>query len=349
MSEQPTVHYTRTHDGKNIAYTVTGAGFPFLKMPSLMSGIIAREHTVLSGWTSACDERFRLIEYDGRGQRFSTCGITSFTMADVLADLEAVVRAARVGQFVMWATALYWPSALRYAAEHPERVAALALFNPAPPHSARAERDLKFASEFYDEFARSVAFSKLGAAANDEENRFGNSVSREDYLVMHRGYQDHDPAPWLAAVRAPVLLLETRSIYTDVQEQNRVAASLPVTRRVILPGKNLSPIGDNLEPAFAALDAFLAEFAPEVTAGAVAPAADRRLLANLTSRQREVLALVAAGHSNAEIAAELVLTPGTVARHVADIYEKLGIHNRAQAAAIYLAGLTEGPWRPGSA
>jgi DNA-binding CsgD family transcriptional regulator len=326
----------------DIAYTVTGAGFPFLKMPSALSGIISREHTVLRGWTWACDDRFLLVEYDGRGQNHSTCGIQSFTMDDALADLEAVVQATRVRSFVMWATALCWPSALRYAAEHPEQVAALALFDPEPSRPENADKTDQLVSEHFDQFARLVALAKLGAAANDEENRTGLSVNRDDYLVMHRGYRMHDPDRWLPGVRAPVLLLETRSVFTDVDEKNRIAASLPVTRHMVLPGKNLSPIGDNLGPAFAALDAFLADFAPQALNGGAAATADRGLVATLTPREREVLALVAAGHRNAEIAESLVLSPGTVARHVANIYEKLGVHNRAQATAYQLAGLTEG-------
>ncbi len=42
---------------------------------------------------------------------------------------------------------------------------------------------------------------------------------------------------------------------------------------------------------------------------------------------------VAAGRSNDEIARDLVLSGRTVARHVANIYGKIGVHNRAQATA----------------
>jgi DNA-binding NarL/FixJ family response regulator len=46
-----------------------------------------------------------------------------------------------------------------------------------------------------------------------------------------------------------------------------------------------------------------------------------------------VLALIAAGQSNAEIAEQLVLSVHTIERHVANIFAKLGAHNRAEAAA----------------
>lgn len=56
----------------------------------------------------------------------------------------------------------------------------------------------------------------------------------------------------------------------------------------------------------------------------------------LTRRQWEVAALVAQGYSNKEIAAKLVLSPGTVANHVEAILRRLRLHNRAQLAAWYV-------------
>jgi DNA-binding NarL/FixJ family response regulator len=53
----------------------------------------------------------------------------------------------------------------------------------------------------------------------------------------------------------------------------------------------------------------------------------------LTGREAEVLALVAAGRSNREIAAVLVLSHKTVARHLSNIFAKLGVSSRTQAAA----------------
>ncbi len=53
----------------------------------------------------------------------------------------------------------------------------------------------------------------------------------------------------------------------------------------------------------------------------------------LSEREVEVLALVAEGLSNAEIAARLVLSTGTVRAHTASIYRKLDVNSRTQAAA----------------
>ena len=56
----------------------------------------------------------------------------------------------------------------------------------------------------------------------------------------------------------------------------------------------------------------------------------------LTQRQTEVLALVAAGCSNAEIAERLFISPRTAEHHVADILANLGLRSRAEAVAYAL-------------
>jgi DNA-binding NarL/FixJ family response regulator len=53
--------------------------------------------------------------------------------------------------------------------------------------------------------------------------------------------------------------------------------------------------------------------------------------ANLTEREREVLEMVAAGKSNAEIARGLFVSPKTVRNHVSNIFSKLQVTDRAQA------------------
>jgi DNA-binding CsgD family transcriptional regulator len=64
--------------------------------------------------------------------------------------------------------------------------------------------------------------------------------------------------------------------------------------------------------------------------------------AGLTQREVEVLRLIAAGRSNPDIAAELVISLNTVARHVSNIFSKTGAANRAEAATYaYRHGLVQ--------
>jgi RNA polymerase sigma factor (sigma-70 family) len=58
-------------------------------------------------------------------------------------------------------------------------------------------------------------------------------------------------------------------------------------------------------------------------------------LKQLTSREREILHLVAEGLTNAEIGRELTITEGTAKTHVRNVLRKLDVSNRTQAAALY--------------
>jgi len=84
------------------------------------------------------------------------------------------------------------------------------------------------------------------------------------------------------------------------------------------------------------LDRFARQLTPD-------PVADDRL-AVLTAREREVLALVAAGLSNSEIAAQLYVAEATVKTHLGRILTKLDLRDRVQAVVFaYRIGLV----RPG--
>jgi DNA-binding NarL/FixJ family response regulator len=109
-------------------------------------------------------------------------------------------------------------------------------------------------------------------------------------------------------------------------------ADLVVAVRVVAAGEAL------LAPRLTRrlIEAFVASSPGPTDASARAS----RELEKLTPREREVLALVGRGKSNAEIAEQLVLSPLTAKTHVARLFSKLGARDRAQLViAAYESGL----------
>jgi DNA-binding NarL/FixJ family response regulator len=56
----------------------------------------------------------------------------------------------------------------------------------------------------------------------------------------------------------------------------------------------------------------------------------------LSERESEILVLAARGFSNYRIATELNLAEGTVKRHLANVYQKIGVHSRSEAVRMAL-------------
>ena len=79
---------------------------------------------------------------------------------------------------------------------------------------------------------------------------------------------------------------------------------------------------------------------PDVVARLVGRSRMTVPLDRLTAREREVLALIAEGRSNAGIAQELVVTVAAIERHVTNIFDKLGLHASREAHRRVLAVLT---------
>ena len=106
-------------------------------------------------------------------------------------------------------------------------------------------------------------------------------------------------------------------------------------RTRVLVGRGLRELGDEESAAAelrAARQIFVALGAKPATDD-VDRLFDRAAPGGLTEREMEVLRLVAAGHSNADIAARLYLSHKTVARHLSNIFTKIKVASRTAAAA----------------
>lgn len=111
-------------------------------------------------------------------------------------------------------------------------------------------------------------------------------------------------------------LLALADLLTSSDRRMRAQAALDEARMICLP-----------------MDAHLAlTYAERIAARLTATA--NRLPAGLSPRELDVLRLIAAGLSNAAIADRLFVSPRTVKVHVANIYRKLGVANRADAARV---------------
>ena len=59
------------------------------------------------------------------------------------------------------------------------------------------------------------------------------------------------------------------------------------------------------------------------------------LFHKLSAREHEIMALMASGESNREIAEHMALSINTINNHIANIYKKLGVHNRVSAVSLW--------------
>jgi DNA-binding CsgD family transcriptional regulator len=109
-------------------------------------------------------------------------------------------------------------------------------------------------------------------------------------------------------------------LYERAVLRDRLAEQREQVRRVLAETEqSLDPVGFDAVPISS----------PPPRCGSV--------LEELTEREREVLALVAVGATNAQIADRLVVAESTVKTHVKHLLRKLGVSNRAQAVARYLS------------
>ena len=182
-----------------------------------------------------------------------------------------------------------------------------------------------------------LAAGDAGAArgAVDELAQIGGRI-RSEYLqalAAHAG-----GAVLLAACRGDEALAELRRAAATWQRLN---ATYHAAQTRLLIGRACRELGDedaarlDIEGARLAFTGLGAEPDARRAAALLAPPG-RDLPLGLTGREAELLALLATGKTNREIAAQLSISEKTVARHVSNIFSKLGVYSRAAATAYAL-------------
>jgi pimeloyl-ACP methyl ester carboxylesterase/DNA-binding CsgD family transcriptional regulator len=330
--DAPPVQYATTSDGYNIAYAVRGEGEPYVLMPQLFSHlqIYWTQQTFVLPWLQGLASKFRLVQYDGRGQGMSGRGIDpDMSLKTLTRDLEAVVDRLRLEHFVLHGLHWFTHVAVEYAIAHPERVKALVLSGATASNRAwsLAIYDT-LAREDWQAFLRSQA--ALGQASDVQASleRLGQSITQTDWLALVGAAAESDISDRLPLVRVPTLVIQPRHFFNLPAEASmQVAAAIPNARLVVVDGAVV--LGD-AEQGLRALEAFLSGLELGQPDDAGAPSAGVQV--GLSGREIDVLRLLAAGRSNAQIADELVISQNTVIRHVSNIFAKIGAENRAQAA-----------------
>jgi DNA-binding CsgD family transcriptional regulator/pimeloyl-ACP methyl ester carboxylesterase len=323
--DAPPVQYVKTSDGFSIAYTASGEGQPLVLLPWGLIDMRFAWHAARD-WLIGLRQRFRLIQFDARGRGLSSRGLpSSFSHLDSVRDLEAVVKNLGLRDFIIFSNGGFGHLAIRHAASHPERVKALIVGN-CPVSLSAFPRSLMqgLSAENWDLFVRSL----LPLTLTPEESRIWFENMREcatysDWQIAQQAVLQSDISRELGQVRVPTLVLHSRNfLLVSPNEVTKLAAGIPGARLMLVENEILT--GDATE-GLGVIDAFVSELTARRPA-------QEPLVAALSSREIEVLRLVAAGKSNQQIADELVISINTVRRHVCNVFDKTGVANRTEAS-----------------
>jgi pimeloyl-ACP methyl ester carboxylesterase len=346
--EDQVVRYAEIGD-RQVAWAAVGRG------PALVMGGWWSSHLTLD-WA---DEAFRsfvaslaahhtVIRYDRPGSgRSDRRGPVPETLDGELAVLTGLLDhlAAEAPEVVGEQVSLLGASAgcavaAAYAAEQPDRVSRLVLYGAyargediASPQ-ARATL-LSVVEQHWGLGSRVLTDLFLPAATAAERDAFVDfqrrSATPATAAASLRAVYAFDSTAYLRRVRRPTLVLhrrEDRAIPFALGRQ--VADLVPAATFVELPGEHHFGWMGEPRPVVDAVLAFLAGRVPTLPR----PVRDRDAAGPvLTARERQVLALVAQGRTDAQIAEQLLLSPHTVHRHVANARTKLGVATRSAAAA----------------
>lgn len=267
-------------------------------------------------------------------------------------DLEAVAESVGAERFPLLGISQGAAVAVAYAARHPNRVAHLILYGGyargrlqrGGSAQNRLEAETLINSIRVGWGQANPAFRRLFSTllmpdGTEEQSRCLDELARisaspENAARMERSFYGIDVTDEARRVSTPALVLHAVDDATVPFEEGRLLASLiPGSRFVPLDSRNHVLLSG--EPAWAR---FLAEVRSFLGV-ADEPADDEteptsQLFPELTPRERDVLAEIARGANNEEIAEALHVTPKTVRNYVSAIYDKLGVRDRARAVVL---------------
>lgn len=295
------------------------------------------------GWAflEAIGRGRRLICYDGLGSGLSDRRFVDLSIEQSVADLLAVVNAAGAERFSLFASMSGAQAALAFASQHPQRVASLLTYcgpvrgfnhrSPTAQQVAQREAMLSaFEVGWNSEAFRLLNVNEGAPDATPAEQRasadyVGRMLSGPAFVRGIRAQMDADLSEPARQVCCRALVMHpTRCTRVPFDEGKRLAGLIPGARFVPVEGANWLPLRS--DPQFGPVVEVARQFLREGEPPGLAVDA-----AAFTRREREVLALLAQGLDNLQIAARLGLSEKTIRNHITPIFDKLGVQNRAQA------------------
>jgi pimeloyl-ACP methyl ester carboxylesterase/DNA-binding CsgD family transcriptional regulator len=338
------MRYARTSDGVTIAYQVLGRGPALVWLPSLGNLVAQWRVPALRAVYEALARTVRLVLYDGRGMGSSDRRLDppELGLEAHLRDLEAVVGAVGLERVALLGYYHSAATAIAYAAGHPRQVSRMVLFGgTARMRDAMApvqtQALLSLVDQDWDLFADTAAHTWLGWAAGENgrlvAEAFRTAVTPPVAKAWFEAAARIDVTDRLPYVTAPTLVLHRQSDrQIPVEMSRRIADALPNGTLVELPGASPTLFLEHARGDLELVTRFL-------TTGDTTPPPAARGAAHtdgVTARELDVLRLLAAGDSNAEIAGRLGIAVHTVERHTANLYRKIGARGRADATAYAL-------------
>jgi pimeloyl-ACP methyl ester carboxylesterase/DNA-binding CsgD family transcriptional regulator len=342
------IRFCRSRDGTRIAHATCGTGPPLVWIGHWVRHLkFDCDSLVWRPWLSMLTRRHCVVRYDWRGCGLSDREGVEFSLEKHIEDLEAVVEAAGLSRFALFASGGGATMAMAYAVRHPQHVSHLALYGSqtrgavargmSRDQVAEKHTNLKMvelgwfdARPAYGQFFTTLHMPDASAERLRSHNELlRRTTSPANAIALLRAFFEADVLEIVPRVRCPTLVLHAREDAIIPFEEGRLVASLiPGARFVPLESRN--HILQEDEPAWQQLVAELDDFLP--ASDRPAPATSLSL-DGLTPREREVLEIVAQGLDNYAIAARLSISEKTVRNHVSVIFSKLGVNSRAQAVA----------------